>query len=103
VALEGLWTSPGEAERRAGWPDWVRNARAAGAGTLSHGGKSRRVRIVELSPEEARPVLRAYPEKVPVGVAVAKRTGLVKEGTPDEFEASARVAPVFRFKPMTTP
>jgi deazaflavin-dependent oxidoreductase (nitroreductase family) len=29
--------------------DWVSNARAAGAGTLSRGRKSRRVQIVELS------------------------------------------------------
>jgi deazaflavin-dependent oxidoreductase (nitroreductase family) len=88
-----------------GYPgsDWARNVRAAGAGILSRGRKSRRVRIVELNPEEARPVLRAYPEKVPVGVAFAKRSGLVNEGTPDEFEALAGVTPVFRFEPMTTP
>jgi len=48
-------------------------------------------------------VLRAYPDKVPVGVAFAKRSGLVREGTPEEFEALAGVAPVFRFEPMTTP
>jgi deazaflavin-dependent oxidoreductase (nitroreductase family) len=88
-----------------GYPgaDWVRNARAAGAGILSRGRKSRRVRIVELNPDEARPVLRAYPQKVPVGVAFAKRSGLVREGTPDEFEALAGVTPVFRFEPVTTP
>lgn len=88
-----------------GYPgsDWVRNARAAGAGILSRGRKSRRVRIVELNQDEARPVLRAYPEKVPVGVAFAKRSGLVREGTPDEFEAVAGVTPVFRFEPLAAP
>jgi deazaflavin-dependent oxidoreductase (nitroreductase family) len=80
--------------------DWVRNARASGTGTLTRGRKSRRVRIVELNAEETRPVLRVYPEKVPVGVAFAKRSGLVKKGTPDEFEALAGVAPVFRFEPI---
>lgn len=85
----------------AGFPraDWALNARAAGAGTLSHGRKSRRVKIVELSPEEARPVLRAFPVEVPVGVAFGKRSGLVSDGTPEEFEALAGRCPVFRFDP----
>jgi deazaflavin-dependent oxidoreductase (nitroreductase family) len=85
----------------AGFPraDWARNARAAGAGTLSHGRKSRRVKIVELSPDEARPVLRAFPVEVPVGVGFGKRSGLVREGTPDEFETLAGKVPVFRFDP----
>ena len=61
----------------AGFPraDWALNARAAGAGTLSHGRKSRRVKIVELTPNEARPVLRAFPVQVPVGVGFGKRSG----------------------------
>jgi deazaflavin-dependent oxidoreductase (nitroreductase family) len=85
----------------AGFPraDWALNARAAGAGTLSRGRKSRRVKIVELSPEEARPVLRAFPVEVPIGVGFGKRSGLVRDGTPDEFEALAGKCPVFRFDP----
>src|ERR1700746_1753549 len=77
----------------AGYPgaDWPRNAGAAGEGTLSRGRKSRRVKIVELSPEQARPVLRAFAVKVPVGVRFAKSSGLVGEGTPDEFETLAGV------------
>ena len=60
----------------AGYPgaDWAANARAAGTGTLSRGRRSREVRIVELEAEEARPVLRAFPTEVPVGVAFAKRS-----------------------------
>jgi len=83
----------------AGYPgaDWARNAKAAGAGTLSRGRRSRRVRIVELGVEESRPVLRAFPEQVPVGVMFAKRSGLVRHGTPDEFEALAGTLAVFRF------
>jgi deazaflavin-dependent oxidoreductase (nitroreductase family) len=85
----------------AGYPgaDWTRNARAAGAGTLARARKSRRVKIVELSREEARPVLRAFAVKVPVGVGFAKRSGLVREGTPDEFEKLAGQLAVFRFDP----
>ncbi len=85
----------------AGYPgaDWASNARAAGAGTLSRGRRSRQVRIVELTAEEARPVLREFPAQVPVGVAFAKRSGMVRDGTADEFEALAGRLAVFRFEP----
>jgi deazaflavin-dependent oxidoreductase (nitroreductase family) len=85
----------------AGYPgaDWAANARAAGLGTLTRGRRSRRVRIVELSADESRPVLRSYAEKVPVGVGFAKRSGVVVDGTADEFEALAGRLAVFRFDP----
>lgn len=81
-----------------GYPkaDWVLNARAAGAGTVTRGRKSQRVSFVELSTEQARPVLRAFPEKVPTGVGFFKRSGLVTQGTADEFEALAGRCAVFR-------
>src|SRR3984957_9865680 len=46
----------------AGYPgaDWAANARAAGTGTLSRGRRSRRVRIVELTAAQARPILRVF-------------------------------------------
>lgn len=89
----------------AGYPgaDWAANARAAGAGTLARGRRRRQVRIVELTAHDARPVLRAFPAKVPVGVAFAKRSGLVRDGSPDEFEALAGRLAVFRFDPIETP
>jgi deazaflavin-dependent oxidoreductase (nitroreductase family) len=85
----------------AGYPgaEWAANARAAGAGTLSRGRRSRQIRIVELTAEEARPVLRAYPTEVPVGVSFAKRSGMVRDGTADEFEALAGRIAVFRLEP----
>lgn len=85
----------------AGYPgsEWAANARAAGSGTLTRGRRSRQVRIIELSAEEARPVLRAFPKEVPVGVAFAKRSGMVRDGTADEFEALAGRLAVFRFEP----
>lgn len=85
----------------AGYPgaDWAANARAAGIGVLTRGRRSRRVRIVELTAEQSRPVLRSFAEKVPVGVGFAKRSGLVVHGTPDEFEALAGRLAVFRFDP----
>jgi deazaflavin-dependent oxidoreductase (nitroreductase family) len=85
----------------AGYPgaDWAANARAAGLGTLTRGRRSRPVRIVELSEDESKPVLRAFALKVPVGVGFAKRSGLVTNGTPDEFESLAGRLAVFRFDP----
>jgi deazaflavin-dependent oxidoreductase (nitroreductase family) len=86
----------------AGYPgaDWAANARAAGTGTLSRGRRVRRVAIVELTAEQARPVLRAFPVEVPVGVTFAKRSGMVVDGTSDEFEALAGRLAVFRFDPV---
>jgi deazaflavin-dependent oxidoreductase (nitroreductase family) len=85
----------------AGYPgaDWAANARAAGSGTLARGRRSREVKIVELTAEQARPVLREFPRKVPVGVSFAKRSGMVRDGTSDEFEALAGRLAVFRFDP----
>jgi deazaflavin-dependent oxidoreductase (nitroreductase family) len=86
----------------AGYPgaDWAANARAAGTGTLSKGRRSRAVKIVELTAAQARPILRIYPTEVPVGVSFAKSSGMVVDGTPDEFEALAGRIAVFRFDPI---
>lgn len=67
---------------------------------VSRGRRCRQVRIVELSVDDARPVLREFPTKVPVGVAFAKRSGLVSDGSPGEFEALAGRLAVFRFDPV---
>jgi len=87
----------------AGFPDadWASNARAAGVGTLSKGRKARRIKITELTAEQARPVLRVYPVEVPVGIGFLKRSGLVSQGTPQEVEALAGRIAVFRFDPIS--
>lgn len=74
--------------------DWVKNVRAAGELTVRRGRWSERLRMVELSAQDARPVLRAFPKEVPTGVSLIKSAGLnqrdwVREGRPDEFEALA--------------
>ncbi len=88
-----------------GYPraDWVLNARAAGAGTVTRGRKSERVTFAELTAEQARPVLRAFPAKVPRGVGFFRRSGLVQRGTPDEFEALAGRCAVFRLDVVPAP
>jgi deazaflavin-dependent oxidoreductase (nitroreductase family) len=81
--------------------DWVRNVRAAGVVTLTKGRRSQAVRAVELSAEDARPLLRAFPVLVPTGVSFMKNAGLITEGKPEEFEALAGRCAVFRFDPLT--
>ncbi len=45
---------------------WVHNARAAGQVKLSRGRRSETVRVEELAPEGAAPILKAYLERVPI-------------------------------------
>ncbi|OBA61586.1 deazaflavin-dependent nitroreductase [Mycobacterium sp. 1100029.7] len=82
----------------AGFPgaDWVANVRAAGSATLARGRHTERVQMVELAAADARPILRLFPQEVPTGVGFMKRSGLVTEGSPDEFEALAGRCAVFR-------
>lgn len=76
--------------------DWAANVRAAGEATLHIGRRGERVRMVEMSTDEARPLLRQFPTKVPTGVDFIKNAGLVTGPNPDEFEALAGRCPVFR-------
>jgi deazaflavin-dependent oxidoreductase (nitroreductase family) len=73
--------------------NWVRNARAAGAVTLSRGGNSEALHIEELGPEESAPILKQY-------VAIAPATRSCFMAGPDspvrEFVAEAPQHPVFR-------
>ena len=89
----------------AGFPgaDWVANVRAAGQATVARGRSVRRVQMVELSADDARPLLRVFPEEVPTGVGFMKRTGLVTDGKPEEFEALAGRCAVFRLEGIQQP
>lgn len=86
----------------AGFPgaDWVANVRTAGEATIARGRQVRRVRMAELSADDARPILRLFPTEVPTGVGFMKRAGLVTEGRPEEFEALAGRCAVFRLDPV---
>jgi deazaflavin-dependent oxidoreductase (nitroreductase family) len=85
-----------------GYPgaEWVRNVRAAERITLTRGRRSEPVHMVELSAEEARPILREFPAQVSTGVDIMKRAGVLKTGTPDELEGLAGRLPVFRIDPV---
>lgn len=81
-----------------GYPgaDWVANVRAVGHGTLATGRRRERVAFVELPVDEARKVLAAFPVKVPTGVPMMVRAGVVKDGTSEEFATLAGRCAVFR-------
>lgn len=66
---------------------------------MARGRHTRQVRMVELAAHDARPILRLFPTEVPTGVGFMKRSGLVTEGRPDEFEALAGRCAVFRLDP----
>ncbi|WP_163513159.1 deazaflavin-dependent nitroreductase [Fodinicola acaciae] len=77
--------------------DWAKNARAAGWGTLSRGRRTTRVTLTEVPDhDEQVRVLRAFPAKVPNGVAFFRNAGLVTGPSPDEFEQAAGKCAVFR-------
>jgi hypothetical protein len=84
----------------AGFPgsDWAANARAAGVGTLAVGRREERVRLVELSPAEAEPVLRAWPVRLPHGAQIMRDAGVVPDREPDSFAALAGRCAVFRLE-----
>jgi deazaflavin-dependent oxidoreductase (nitroreductase family) len=75
---------------------WVHNARVAGQVQLSRGRRSETVRVKELAPEAAAPILKAYLERVPI-------TRPYFDVTPDAplaaFAAEAPQHPVFRVDP----
>jgi deazaflavin-dependent oxidoreductase (nitroreductase family) len=77
--------------------DWVRNAQANPDAVLVRGKVREPVRLVELTAEQARPLLRQFPILVPTGVGLMKSAGLVTGPNPDEFEALAGRCSVFRF------
>ncbi len=59
------------------------------------------MKIVQLTAEESRPVLRAFPTDVPVGVRFLKRANLVRQSTAEEVETLAGEITVFRFDPIS--
>ena len=72
---------------------WVKNARAAGFVELTRARKTERLRIEEVGPEEAAPVLREYLRKTPI---VKPYFDARRDSPLEEFAAEAARHPVFR-------
>lgn len=82
--------------------DWIGNVRAAaGHATLSStpAADPERVVLTELSPDEARPVLEAWPRVAPDGVQIMVENGVAADATPGALAALAGICPVFRVDP----
>jgi hypothetical protein len=79
---------------------WVRNARAAGWGTLARGRAVQRVALVEVPADQRAGIVRRFPELVPHGVFVFVRLGIVQTPDPDGFAAAADRLAVFRADPL---
>lgn len=82
--------------------DWVRNARAAGHGTLARGRRQQEVDLVEVPEEQRGRILREFPGQNPRGVGAFVRNGLVDSPSPESFAAAAPRCPVFRATPRVS-
>lgn len=72
---------------------WVQNALAAGQVTLRRGQRCETVKIVELAPEDAAPVLKKYINRIPI---VRPFFDVKPESDLQDFVAEAPKHPVFR-------
>jgi deazaflavin-dependent oxidoreductase (nitroreductase family) len=110
--LDGAWF----VQACFGETGWVANLRAAGEANVTHpGGRRVPVRAIELTPEEAGPVLQRALEpfrrsrvfgalygpraRGPVGIMWA--FGIRMDETLEEYTAAARLYPLFELRPMT--
>lgn len=72
---------------------WVRNARAAGEVELTRALRTERVRVEEVDPQTAAPILREYLQSTPI---VKDFFDVDKHSSLAEFAAEAPRHPVFR-------
>lgn len=77
-----------------GQTDWVKNARAAGAGVLSRGRRQQPVTLVELPSEESAAIAREFPVQVPYGVDFYVRLGV--DSPPGDATPSRPLPPAWR-------
>ncbi len=76
---------------------WVRNLRAAGTATLTHGRHSEVISVTELPAQEAAPVLKQYLSKV---AAVRSYFDATLDSPLETFEREASRHPVFQIIPV---
>lgn len=75
---------------------WVHNVRAAGQGELSRGRRTETVRVKDLAPEAAAPILKAYVERVPI---TRPYFDIAPDATLAAFAAKAPKQPAFQVVP----
>ena len=79
--------------------DWVRNLRAAGAATLTRGRHAEAVRAVELSPEQAAPVLKHALTMAPA--MIRSYFDVTADSPLDEIVREAPRHPTFELRPAS--
>ena len=77
--------------------DWVRNLRAAGSATLTRGRRSETIGVVELSPEEGAPILKADLNKAGASM-ILPYFDAKPESSLQEFAREAERHPVFQLR-----
>ncbi|MEN8112786.1 MAG: nitroreductase family deazaflavin-dependent oxidoreductase [Actinomycetota bacterium] len=80
---------------------WVHNLRAAGHGSLSRDGTSKRISVEECATAEAGIVLKPYYEDLER--IIGPYFDLPKDPTVDDFTAIAADHPVFRYEEIALP
>ena len=75
---------------------WVQNLRAAGEATLERGSRRERIRVEELPPAAAAPVLKHYVQQIPI---VRPHVEAAPDADVTAFEAIADRHPVFAILP----
>jgi deazaflavin-dependent oxidoreductase (nitroreductase family) len=73
--------------------DWVRNLRASGGGTLQHGRRTETFTAVELTPQQAAPIMQEDFATVPA--AVRQFFAVTPASSLEDFEREAERHPVF--------
>jgi deazaflavin-dependent oxidoreductase (nitroreductase family) len=74
--------------------DWVRNLRAAGGGTLQHGRRTESFTAVELTPQQAAPIMQEDFATVPA--AVRQFFDVTPASSLEDFKREAERHPVFQ-------
>jgi hypothetical protein len=83
-----------------GTSDWSRNARAAGAGTLTSGRTTTRVRLTEVTdPALKERVVVAFGTENRGAASFLKQIGVAPERTPKGFAAAVPYVAVFEVTP----
>lgn len=84
-----------------GTSDWSRNARAAGAGTLTSGRTTTRVRLTEVTdPALKERVVVAFGTENRGAASFLKQIGVAPERTPEGFAAVVPYVAVFEVTPV---
>ena len=82
-----------------GETNWVRNLRAAGEAVITGHGRREAMGAVELTPDEAGPILQSYLRSPDLGPALRRYFSVGPDASLSAFIGEARRRPVFELRP----